>query len=83
MIKGCFTSGQAYVALSRARSMLGLQIKNFHSKNVTADPLVKAFYDALDNHEMRNFLEEQAGALIILFVSKTRIYSPSSLFYII
>jgi len=60
-LQGCFTSGQAYVALSRARSMLGLQIKNFHSKNVTADPLVKAFYDALDNHEMRNFLEEQAG----------------------
>jgi len=60
-LQGCFTSGQAYVALSRARSMLGLQIKNFHSKNVTADPLVEAFYDALDRHEMRKFLEEQAG----------------------
>ena len=60
-LQGCFTSGQAYVALSRARSMQGLQIKNFSSKNVTADPLVEAFYDALDRHDMRNFLDEQAG----------------------
>lgn len=60
-LQGCFTSGQAYVALSRARSMLGLQIKNFSPKHVTADPLVEAFYDALDRHDMTTFLEEQAG----------------------
>lgn len=60
-LQGCFTSGQAYVALSRARSMLGLQIKNFSSKHVTADPLVEAFYDALDRHDTTAFLEEKAG----------------------
>lgn len=60
-LQGCFTSGQAYVALSRARSMMGLQIRNFSSKNVTADPLVEAFYDALDRHDMNTFLEERAG----------------------
>jgi ATP-dependent DNA helicase PIF1 len=60
-LQGCFTSGQAYVALSRARSMRGLQIKNFSSRHVTADPLVEAFYDALDRNDMRNFLEDQAG----------------------
>ena len=60
-LQGCFTSGQAYVALSRARSMQGLQIRNFSSKHVTADPLVEAFYDALDRDDMRNFLYHQAG----------------------
>lgn len=60
-LQGCFTSGQAYVALSRARSMMGLQIKNFSAKHVTADPLVEEFYDALDRHDMSKFLEERAG----------------------
>lgn len=60
-LAGCFTSGQAYVALSRARSLVGLQIKNFNSNHVTADPLVTAFYDALDRQDMRNFLAEKAG----------------------
>lgn len=60
-LQGCFTSGQAYVALSRARSMSGLEIKNFCSRHVIADPLVEAFYDALDRHDMKNFLQEQAG----------------------
>jgi PIF1-like helicase len=64
-LHGCFTSGQAYVALSRARSMLGLQIKNFDPKYVTADPLVEGFYRALDRHEMKVFLEDQAGTLFI------------------
>jgi hypothetical protein len=41
--------------------MRGLQIKNFSSRHVTADPLVEAFYDALDRNDMRNFLEDQAG----------------------
>lgn len=60
-LQGCFTSGQAYVALSRARSMLGLRIKNFNAKLVTADSLVEAFYDALDRQDMTTFLEETAG----------------------
>jgi len=60
-LQGCFTSGQAYVALSRARSMLGLQIRNFSSRHVTADPLVEAFYGALDRHDVTSFLDERAG----------------------
>lgn len=60
-LQGCFTSGQAYVALSRARSVLGLQINNFDPKYVTADPLVEGFYRALDQHTMGAFLEEEAG----------------------
>lgn len=60
-LNGCFTSGQAYVALSRARTMLGLQIKNFDPKHVKIEPLVSHFYEALDRGNMKSFLEEEAG----------------------
>ena len=60
-LQGCFTSGQAYVALSRARTMLGLQIKNFNPRHVKIDPLVAGFYDALDKQCVKSFLENEAG----------------------
>jgi ATP-dependent DNA helicase PIF1 len=60
-LAGCFCAGQAYVALSRARTMLGLQIKNFSPRLVTTDPLVDRFYEALDEGTMQTFLEEEAG----------------------
>ncbi|KAI8711569.1 Mitochondrial dna helicase [Fusarium sp. LHS14.1] len=42
-----FETGQAYVALSRATSMGGLQVLNFDLKKVTVHPRVKAFYESL------------------------------------
>lgn len=42
-----FETGQAYVALSRATSMDGLQVLNFNPRKVTAHPKVKAFYESL------------------------------------
>lgn len=42
-----FEMGQAYVALSRATSMDGLQVLNFDPTRVTAHPKVKAFYASL------------------------------------
>jgi len=44
-IKGCFAEGQAYVALSRARSREGLQVVNFDPSRVTASEDVKDFYE--------------------------------------
>ena len=60
-LKGCFTTGQAYVALSRAKTMQGLQIRNFDSSVVRTDQLIEEFYKALDDDKMADFLEEKAG----------------------
>lgn len=41
-LEGTFADGQAYVALSRARSMDGLRVLNFHPSQVRTHPLVAA-----------------------------------------
>lgn len=60
-LAGCFTAGQAYVALSRAKSMAGLQIRNFSPRAVLTNPLVDGFYQALAANTVSDFLRDQAG----------------------
>ena len=60
-LDGCFTAGQAYVALSRARSMAGLQIRNFSPRHVMTNPLVDGFYQALAKDTIPDFLRDHAG----------------------
>lgn len=46
-LQSCFEYGQAYVALSRAKTKKGLRILWFHPKSVQAHPKVKQFYEEL------------------------------------
>ena len=43
----CFAPGQAYVAISRARTPEGLQICDYVENSVKVDPLVTKFYDTI------------------------------------
>lgn len=43
-LSGMFAPGQAYVALSRVRTMAGLQITDWDGVTVPVNPAVKAFY---------------------------------------
>jgi ATP-dependent exoDNAse (exonuclease V) alpha subunit len=46
-LRGLWESGQAYVALSRARSPEGVFLEGWHSKSIMADPVVTEFHRAL------------------------------------
>ena len=46
-----FETGQAYVALSRARSLDKLYLKNFDADKILVDNKVKEFYDTVIKNE--------------------------------
>ncbi|MBW0494136.1 hypothetical protein O181_033851 [Austropuccinia psidii MF-1] len=48
-LTGVFEHGQAYVALSRARSLQGLQISGWKPSRVRAHAIVQAFYQSLES----------------------------------
>lgn len=48
---GTFESGQAYVALSRAKSLDSLRILGFNPKQVWANPDVLKFYKRISYHQ--------------------------------
>jgi ATP-dependent DNA helicase PIF1 len=54
---GCFAVGQAYVAISRARTISGLQIVGFTDSAVRANPLAVEFHNALSAGTLDEFLK--------------------------
>lgn len=59
-----FEAGQAYVALSRATSLEGLQVLNFDKRAVQSDERVKAFYQGLKTvQELMQETTESAGSV--------------------
>lgn len=57
-LKGTFADGQAYVALSRARTLDGLEIRNFSPEVVKTNELVRRFYEAVTKGEHQRFVEQ-------------------------
>jgi ATP-dependent DNA helicase PIF1 len=48
-LRQCFSSGQAYVALSRCRTFEGIRLLGYDPKRIFADPEVLAYYDSIIN----------------------------------
>lgn len=62
-LKGCFAAGQAYVALSRATSFDTLRVRNFNKKCVITSPVVKRFYNQLENGGPKRKIEGPLEAM--------------------
>lgn len=55
-LKGAFGEGQAYVAISRAKSIAGLEIHNFSPLSVYTSSIVCEFYKAINDGTLDTFL---------------------------
>ncbi|GFR48015.1 hypothetical protein Agub_g9844, partial [Astrephomene gubernaculifera] len=61
-LRNTFATGQAYVALSRARSLEGLELLDWAEDCVKVDPAVVSFYRALQSGATSEHEEEQEAA---------------------
>ena len=63
-LSNCFAEGQAYVAISRAQSVTGLQIINYKPSEIKTSPLVQEFYKCVDKemitrqNQVQTFISE-------------------------
>jgi ATP-dependent DNA helicase PIF1 len=57
-LAGTFCEGQAYVALSRARTLEGLEIRNFTPQCIKTSAMVRGFYDAVARGDEREYVED-------------------------
>ena len=62
-ISRVFENGQAYVALSRARTLDRLVVTNFRPENIKADPDALRFYKRLRDHQKERQAQAQKAAI--------------------
>lgn len=67
-MRGCFTHGQAYVALSRATSFENLRVRNFSKSCIITSEKVKNFYKDFDKPKKR-----PRGALEMAFEKNKKV----------
>ncbi len=61
-LNGCFAEGQAYVAVSRARTLEGLEIRGFDRSCVKTDPRVVAYFnDIVSDKEVLEWHAQKQG----------------------
>lgn len=61
-LEGIFEKGQAYVAVSRATSLEGLQVVNFHPDRIMAHPRVIAWSQTIEEMHDTIPVEEEVGS---------------------
>ena len=61
-LNGTFASGQAYVAISRCKTVDGLELRNFRPNAVKTHPTVREFYECLpDEKKLEAFLNRKGN----------------------
>lgn len=58
-LHGTFSEGQAYVAISRAKRLQGLEIRNYTPDAVKVSQLVSKFYEAVAHSREQTFVEQE------------------------
>lgn len=58
-LKGTFSEGQAYVAISRAKELKGLEVRNYTPEAVRVSRLVTEFYNAVDKNMDKAFVKQE------------------------
>jgi ATP-dependent DNA helicase PIF1 len=70
-LMGCFSAGQAYVAISRATSFESLRVRNFNARCVITSSIVKKFYKSFSDGAGKKKRGSQ-GTICTIFSKKIK-----------